>query len=125
MKNKILTVFSALLGLMMLNGGFNKFFNYMAMPEMPPEAGKLMMAFVESGWLMPLIALVEIIGGALIILPKFRALGAIVLLPITIGILLFDTVLAPEHAVIAIVITAINLWVIFENKDKYLPMIAK
>ena len=125
MKNKILFGLSALLGLMMLNSGFNKFFNYMAMPEMPPEAGKLMMAFVESGWLMPLIALVEIIGGALLIVPKLRALGAIVLLPVTVGILLFDTVLAPEHAIMAIVVMAINLWVIFENKDKYLPMIAK
>lgn len=123
MKNKVIFAISALMGLMMINSGMNKFLQYMPMPEMPMEAGKLMMAFMESGWLMPLIALVEIIGGALLIVPKLRALGAIMLLPITIGILAFHITLAPETVVISIVLFAINAWIIFENKNKYMPMI--
>ena len=125
MKKKILFGLSALMGLMMINSGLNKFLNFMPMPEMPKEAGALMMAFAESGWLLPLIALAEIVGGVLFIAPKFRALGAIVLLPVTVGILLFDTVSSPQHAGIAIVLILINFWAIYENKEKYIPMIQK
>ncbi len=123
MKNKVLFALSLLFGLMMINSGFNKFLHYMPLPEMPAAAGQLMQAFAASGWLIPLLAVAEIIGGLLFILPKYRALGAIIIFPVVIGILLFHIALAPANTAIAIVLLAINLWVIFENKDKYLPMI--
>ncbi len=123
MKNKVLFVVSLLFGLMMINSGLNKFLNYMPMPEVPEAAGNLMYAFVQSGWLFPLVALAEIIGGALFITNRFRALGAIVILPITVGILLFNVVLAPSGIILAVILFAINIWVIVENRNNYLPMI--
>ncbi len=123
MKKKVLFGTSALFGLMMINSGFNKFFNYMPIPEMNEQAGSLMMAFAESGWIFPLIAIIEIIGGALFITNRFRALGAIMMLPITVGILLFHAVLDPSTVVLSIILIAINIWAIIENIDKYLPMI--
>jgi uncharacterized membrane protein YphA (DoxX/SURF4 family) len=122
-KNKILFVVSLLFGLMMINSGFNKFFNYMPMPEVPEAAGALMYSFMQSGWVFPLVAIVEIIGGGLVICKKLRALGAIVLLPVIVGILLFNVVMVPAGAIMAIVLLGVNIWIIIENKDKYLPMI--
>jgi putative oxidoreductase len=124
MKKKILFVVSLLFGLMFINSGLNKFFNYMPMPEnMPEHTIKLFAAFMEIGWLMPLIAVVEITGGILFITNKYRALGAIMIFPIMVGI--FLTHLTREHAglPIAVVLMAINIWVIIENREKYLPMI--
>jgi putative oxidoreductase len=69
------------------------------------------------------LAVVEIIAGALLFSKKFRALGAIMLLPIIIGILLFHVVQDPSTLPVAVVLLAINGWIIFENKDRYLPMI--
>jgi len=123
MKNKVLFVVSLLFGLMMINSGLNKFLNYMPMPEVPEAAGNLMYAFVQSGWLFPLVALAEIIGGTLFVTNSFRALGAIVILPITVGILLFNVVLAPSGIILAVILFAINIWVIVENRNNYLPMI--
>ena len=123
MKNKILFGVSLLFGLMMINSGFNKFFNYMPMPEVPEAAGQFMYAIIQSGWLFTLVAIVEIIGGALFICTKTRALGAIVLLPIIVGILLFNIVMAPAGVILAVILFAINIWVIIENYDKYLPMV--
>jgi len=123
MKNKVLFVVSLLFGLMMINSGLNKFLNYMPMPVVPEAAGNLMFAFVQSGWLFPFVALAEIIGGALFITNRFRALGAIVILPITVGILLFNVVLAPSGIILAVILFAINIWVIVENRNNYLPMI--
>lgn len=124
MKKKILFGVSLLFGLMFINSGLNKFFNYMPMPkDLPESMMKLMTAFMDIGWLMPLIAVVEITGGLLFITNKFRALGAIMIFPLNIGIILTHAVSAPSGLPIALVLLAINLWVIIENREKYLPMI--
>lgn len=82
MKKKIMFAISPIFGLMFINGGLNKFLNYMPMPkDMPENMMKHMGAFMEIGWLMPLIAVAEIIGGVLFIIPKYRALGAIIIFP--------------------------------------------
>lgn len=124
MKKKILLVVSILFGLMFINSGLNKFFNYMPMPkDIPAGLIKLMTAFMQIGWLLPLVAVAEIVGGTLFIIPKFRALGAIVIFPVMVGIILTHSIDAPSGLPLALVLFAINLWVIFENREKYLPMI--
>ena len=124
MKKKILFVVSLLFGLMFINSGLNKFFEYMPMPkDLPQGLIKLMATFMEIKWLIPLIGTVEIIGGILIIIPRYRALGAIVIFPLMVGILLTHIVNAPSGLILAIVLLAINLWLIIENREKYMPMI--
>ncbi len=124
MKKKILFGISLLFGLMFINAGLNKFFNYMPMPEeMPVDIMKVFAAFMEIGWLMPLIAVAEIIGGLLFITNKYRALGAIIIFPIMIGILLIHIITEPSGLPIALVLMAINIWVIIENREKYKTMI--
>ena len=109
---------------MFINAGLNKFFNYMPMPkDLPESMMKVMGAFMEISWLMPLIAVAEIVGGVLFITNKYRALGAIIIFPIMIGILLTHIINAPSGLPIAIVLLAIDLWVIIENREKYMPMI--
>jgi uncharacterized membrane protein YphA (DoxX/SURF4 family) len=125
MKQKITFVLSLLFGLMFINAGLNKFFNYMPMPKDLPESMlKAMNAFMTIGWLLPLVGAVEVIGGLLFIFPKTRALGAIVILPVMIGILLTNIFSAPDGLPIALVLLAINLWVIYDNRQKYSPMIS-
>lgn len=124
MKNKILLVFTALFGLMMLNSGLNKLFNYMPMPELTEQQLALFGAFAQIKWLFPLVAIVEIVGGVLIAIPKTRALGAIVILPVMVGIVVHHAVHDPGTIAIALIMFAINLWAIIDNKDKYLPMIS-
>lgn len=125
MKNKILFVLCLLFGLIFINAGLNKFFNYMPMPkDMPESMLKLMKAFTEISWLMPLVGAIEIIGGVLFIPAKYRALGAIIILPVMIGILLTNIFNAPSGLPIALVLLGINIWVIIENRKKYLLMVS-
>ena len=124
MKKTILFVVSLLFGLLFINSGLNKFFNYMPMPkDMPEHMMKLMGAIKDIGWLFPLVAVAEIVGGALFITNKFRALGAIIIFPVLIGILLTHILFAPSGLPLALVLLGIELWVIIENREKYLPMI--
>jgi len=122
-KSIIFNVVSALFGLMMITAGLNKFFYFMANPEMPEAGNALMEAFIASNWIMPLVAIIEIVGGVLFIIPKTRALGAITILPVIVGILLFNIVLAPDNIPFGAILFSINVWAILENKSKYLPMI--
>jgi putative oxidoreductase len=123
-KKKILMVVSILFGLIFINSGLNKFLNYMPVPnDLPEHLLKLMASLVEIGWLLPLIAVAEITGGILFITNKYRALGAIILFPVLIGILLTHITAAPSGLPLALVLLVIELWVIFENREKYLPMI--
>ena len=124
MKQKILFVVSLLFGLMFINAGLNKFFNYMPMPkDMPEGLMKLMGALMETKWLFPLIGVAEIVGGILVIIPKYRALGAIIIFPVMVGILLTNIINAPSGLILAIVLFVINVWIIIENREKYMPMI--
>lgn len=124
MKNKILFVVSLLFGLMFINAGLNKFLNYMPVPkDMPESMMKVMTAFMQVSWLMPLVGTIEIVGGALFIFKKTRALGAIVILPVMVGVLLTNIFNAPSGLPIALVMLLINLWAIIDNKDKYLHLI--
>lgn len=126
MKNKIIFVVSLLFGLMFINAGLNKFFNYMPMPEDIPESTmKLWNAFMEIGWLMPLIGVGEVLGGVLFIIPKTRALGAVVIFPVMIGVLLSNIFNDTSGLPMALVLFAINLWIIVENREKYYPMITE
>ncbi len=126
MKKKILWVVSFLFGLMFINAGLNKFFNYMPVPkDMPENLVKLMTALMQISWLLPLIAVAEISGGLLFITNRYRALGAIIIFPVMVGIVLTHIIYAPSGLPLALVLLAIEIWVIIENREKYLPMIKR
>ncbi|MBL1410134.1 MauE/DoxX family redox-associated membrane protein [Sphingobacterium faecale] len=117
-------IICSLFGLMFINAGLNKFFMYLPVPEMSAELRQVNEAFATIKWLMPLIATVEIIAGLLFIIPKTRALAAIMILPVMVGILLQHLIYAPEGLLMAIILLLINSWIIIENKKRYLPLIS-
>jgi uncharacterized membrane protein YphA (DoxX/SURF4 family) len=124
MKNKVQFILCLLFGLMFINAGLNKFFNYIPVPkDLPAELVKVNQAMLEIGWLMPLIATVEMIGGLLFIVKKFRPLAAVMLFPIMVGILLTHLLYEHSSLPLVIVLFVIELWVIIDNREKYLPMI--
>lgn len=124
MKSKILTLISAIFGILLINGGLNKFLNYMPPPEdLNPELMKDFQAMVEISWLMPLIAVAEIFGGVLLIFPKTRALGALIVFPVIVGILLTHIFVDPSQIILPIAFWIIMLWIIYDNREKYLPIL--
>lgn len=120
MKNKILLVVSILFGLLFINAGLDKFFHYMPMPpDLSEKMKATFQAFLAIRWLLPLVGLVEILGGVLFIFTRTRALAVLIILPVQVGILLTNTITDTTGLPIAAVLMAINLWVIYENRSKY------
>lgn len=112
-----------LFGLMFLNSGLNKLFHYLPMPELTEAQKSIFAAFGQISWLMPLVAVAEIVGGILFMTNKYRALGAIIIFPVMVGIFLHHLILEPSNMIMVIVLLAINLWMIFDNWKKYKPMV--
>jgi putative oxidoreductase len=123
MKQKFLMVLCALFGLGMIVFGANKLFPFIPMPELTEDQKTIFGAFGTVKWIMPLVAVVEIVGGLLIAIPKTRALGAIVILPVMVGILVHHFTFDAAGIAIPAVFGLINFWAIVDSKDKYMAMI--
>lgn len=124
MKKIIHFTLSLLAGLMFINAGLNKLFHYIPIPDDLPEQLVIMnTAMAEIGWLLPLVAVAEITGGVLFITKRFRALGAIILFTVMLGILLIHLTVAPSGLPLAVAIFLVLLWGIYNNQDKYLHLV--
>ncbi len=89
MKKKAIHGFYGLLAILMLVFGLNKFFNFIPVtPPVDPTAQQFLGTMFTS-YLFVVVALAEIVGGILLLLPKTRFLGWLVLLPIIFNIIAF------------------------------------
>ena len=114
------TIASGLLGLAFIVFGANFFLNFIPMPAdpSPPDAPhKLFMGALGPTGYLAWVKVMEIIGGALVAVPRTRNLGLLVLGPIILNILAFHTFLMkgatlvdPVNIVIS-VLAVFLLWV--------------
>lgn len=84
-----------------------------------------MTAFMGIGRLMPTVGLAENLGGLLIIISRTRALGALIILPVMVGVLLTNIAQEISDLSMALVSVSILIWILYDNKEKYLPLIKK
>lgn len=118
------TILFSLFGLLLINGGLDKFLHYMPIPDgLPEELIRDNNAFAEISWLMPLVGFAELLGGLLILIPRTRALGALIVFPVMIGVLFTHMTVARDGLPIALVIWLVLLWLIYDNRQKYLSLI--
>ena len=125
-RRKILSVVAVLFGLMFINSGLDKFLHYMPVPkDLPEDLMKAFGAFMQIGWVLPLVAVAEILGGFLIVFPRTRALGALVIFPVMAGAFITNAVYYQQGLPMVIAMAAILIWIMVENRNKYLPLVSK
>jgi putative oxidoreductase len=123
MKDKILMGLCGLAGLSMAIFGLNKFLNFMPPPpDMPAAVQEAFGHLMGLKWVMPLVGIVEVVGGLLLAFPKTRTLGAVMLLPIVVGFVAHHAIfggLGPMQLIYAAIVGV----VLFEDRDKWGAMI--
>ncbi len=120
MKNaKVIMGARIVLGLVLVVFGLNKFLQFMPFPEMPVEAGAFMGALMATGYMMTLVAIVEIVVGVMLLTNKYVALALLLLAPISVNIIAFHLVLDIAGTGGAALVTILNVFLLFANKDKY------
>ena len=58
-------------------------------------------------------------------IPLTRAIGAITILPIMVGIVLVHVLQAPDGLPMASGLAAINFYILFENREKYMNLLRR
>ena len=117
---KILKLVSRiLLGLMVLVFGLNKFLHFIPMPPHPGAAGEFMVALAQSGYIFPIVAIVEIATGILLLLNKFKALALVILFPVMLNAFLFHAFLDLPGIGAAAFAIIINVFLMFGEKKSY------
>ena len=108
-----------LLGLILVIFGFNKFLQFMPMPAMPEAAGEFMGALVKSGYIMPIVAIIEISVGFLLLINKYQSLAIVVVFPVLLNAILFHLFLDIAGIGGAAIAMAMNIFLFFANKESY------
>ena len=111
-----------LLGLMMLIFGFNKILQFMPVPPLPDQAMAFMVALFGSGYLMTLIAIIEIVVGITLLANKFVAISLVVLYPVMLNAFLFHLFLDIGGIGMALVAFSLNTFAMLNYKEVYKPI---
>jgi len=119
MNSKLIMALRLLLGLILFVFGANKFFHFMPMPPMEGPPAEFMGALGKSGYMFPLIALTEIVAGALLLLNKWIGLALILAAIISVNIVAFHLALDPAGVGLAAVVAVLNTILIYANWNKF------
>ena len=117
---KIATIIvRSLLGIMFMVFGLNIFFNFMPMPPSPEgPARNFTMALAVSHYFYVVGAL-EVAGGALLLAARFVPLGLTLVGPVIVNILCFHVFLEPSGLPMAIVVSALALFVLWRYREYF------
>jgi len=116
---KILTIIArSLLGLTFVVFGLNAFLHFI--PMSPPQglAGDFMKALFVSHYFY-VVAVLQIAGGAICLLGRFVPLGLTLLGPVIVNILLFHVFLDPSGLPLAVVVSAVALFLLWTNRRAF------
>lgn len=121
MNSTFTTILRLLLGLCLVLFGINKFFPLPFLPvfEMPSAAANFLESLKNTGYVFYVVALLEILIGAMLLLKKWVPFALILLAPISLNILLFHIFLNISGIAVAIVIVAINIILIYKYWKAY------
>jgi uncharacterized membrane protein YphA (DoxX/SURF4 family) len=124
MNSKVFMVLRILLGLFVLVFGLNKFIEFLPAPEGMSEGAMTYFGALVNSKTMVLVAIVEIAAGLALILNKFGALLALILMSVSVNAVLFHAVLDQANIAGALVLLALNIAVLIGYKDKYKALLS-
>jgi putative oxidoreductase len=117
---KILTIIARiLLGLIFVFFGSNGLLHFLPMPPLPQGVtGEYLHAFFASGYVY-VISGFQVVGGLLLLIGRFVPLGLTILAAIIVNIWTFHLLMAPEGLPPAVVVTILELFLVWSYRDRF------
>ena len=114
-----------LLGLPLVIFGLNLFLNFMPQPKtaLPDRAVAFFGALIQSGYMMPLIALTLLVSGVLLVANRFVPLALAIFAPFILNSIAFHSFLEPSGLSMAGVFLALELYLAWAYRDAFRPML--
>lgn len=108
-----------LLGLIFVVFGLNGFLNFLDMGPMPSGlAGQFIAALALSHYFW-VVAALQVIGGALLLVNRFVPLGLVLLGPVIVNIILYHVFLLPAGMLMAVVVAILWLIVFYAHRQYF------
>jgi putative oxidoreductase len=117
---KILTIIArVLLGLIFVFFGSNGLLHFLPMPPLPQGVtGEFLHSFFASGYVY-VISAFQLIAGLLLLIGKFVPLGLTILAAIIVNIWTFHLLMAPAGLPPAVVVTILELFLVWSYRDRF------
>ncbi len=112
------------LGIILVVFGSNNFLHFIPLPPPTGSAGDFMNSLGATGYIFPVVGLLEVLIGIMLLLKKWVAFALILLAPISINILLFHLFLDIPGVTIALLVVLLNAIMIFKHWKQYIPLFA-
>ena len=114
-----------LLGLPMLVFGLNGFFNFIPQPEtpLPERAVAFAGALMNSGYMMPLIGLTQLVVGVLLVVNRCVPLALVLFAPFIVNAVAFHVFLEPSGLPAAGVFLALELYLAWHYRAAFRPLL--
>jgi hypothetical protein len=98
--------------------GLNAFLHFMKQSPMQGQAGAFIGAMFLSGYFY-VVAVLQIMGGIILVSGRFVALGLTLLGPVIVNILLFHIFLEHTGLPIAVVVSCLALFLVWEYRRAF------
>lgn len=112
-----------LLGLMFVVFGSNIFFHFIPMPEQKPSlATDFSKALMQSHYVY-VVGFLQVAGGLLLLIGRYVPLGLMLLGPVIVNILLFHIFLEPTGLPMALVVSALALFLLWRHRANFTGLV--
>jgi putative oxidoreductase len=128
MKKYLPTIAGTLLGLCFLAASIPVLFNLVPFPKLPDgtPAAHFMAAFVPTGY-VKFVKMFEFVGGLIVLVPRLRNIGLLLLGPVIVNIIAFHTLIDdPRHLLnnpIFPVIFVCALFLLWDARGKFAELL--
>jgi hypothetical protein len=114
------------MGLLFAICGLDGFLHFLPVPSTAPGDGAMALglAFMKSGYLFPMIAGTELVGGLLLLSRRYAPLALVLLAPIVVNIVAFHAFLAPDGLGIALALAVVGGLLAWSYRGVYRPLFA-
>ncbi len=119
MNSTFTTILRMLLGVSLLIFGMNKFIAFIPIFDMAPAAANFMESLNSTGYVLYVVASLELLIGGLLLFKKWVPFALILLAPIVVNILLFHLFLDVSGMFVAVLMVAITGVLIYKYWKSY------
>jgi putative oxidoreductase len=112
-----------LLGFLYLVFGLDYFLHFI--PYQPLHTGKpgaLVAGLKGTGYIYPMMKVIQILGGLSLLLDRYAPFSAVVLFPISLNVLLFHTILVPSGWLMGVFLMVPNIFLGWAYRKYYRGM---
>ena len=112
-----------LLGVVFAVFGLNKLLPFLPEPAMTGAPAQFFGALFATGYMIPLLAMTEIVGGLLLLSGRYVPLGLTLLAPVVVNIMGFHLFLVHGGLPVPLTVLALEIYLAWSNRAAFAPML--